>query len=142
MHKVHYDRTTTFNYKKLPEYPYLYTFTATFNKNDINHLVKFNETITLFENTFKIHAFFKLARCVNNKEGSFHTYQKMLTKHSYHFHGFIASKERIDLTWLHSKNTNNCFYIQECDDDLYYDNFMNYVNEYHAITTVYKGYSF
>lgn len=140
MHKVCYKRFSSFNYKPLTEYPYLYTFTLTFKKADINHLEVFKKNIQLLE-LFKINAFFKYALCVNNKEGTFHTYKNLKDSHSYHFHGIIASKEKINLEYLQSKIKHKHFYIQAILDQNYYDNFLHYVNEYHIISSIYTGYS-
>ncbi len=141
MHKVHYFKKNSFTYKKLTEYQNLYTFTLTFKKTDINHLEAFKKQIHIFE-LFKIDAFFKYALCINDKEGSFHTYKKLKDSHHYHFHGIIASKEEINLMQLHSKIKHQDFYIQPILDNKYYENFMNYVNEYHNISSIFSGYSF
>lgn len=142
MHKVTYTRNKTFTYTTSSEYPYLYTFTLTFQKGDINHLEKFKHAIGYFEKFHNANVVLKMARCVNNKEGIYHTKQLMQTHHTYHFHGFVASKEKLDLNAYYKTQNKKNFYITECDTIKYYENFIDYINNYHVITAIFKGFSF
>lgn len=77
-----------------------------------------------------------LALCFNDKNGSFHYTNRKKQEHKYHFHGIINTDTFINFSTLFSSKllSNPAFFIEKLDN-LHLDNFINYINDKHVVTS-------
>lgn len=123
MHKVCYKRFSSFNYKLLTEYPYLYAYTKTPKNKDINFFDSFKQFLEGFEQK-NIDIFVKAMVGKNTIDSKYHT-----TKDRWHFHGIVASKIEISLNKEYFKPIYNL------------DGWLKYINSNHNIGYIFEGYS-